>query len=91
VGALAPFQEGTGTFISCSFGSSRWHPSSITWSSSADMKTLQTKHTSSISLINSSAWAGSSISASRKRHQSPQGTTLGTKLGHYTLAMKVEA
>lgn len=50
-GVLAPFQEGTGRFISCSFGSCRWHLSSITWFSSTDMKTLETKHTYSINLI----------------------------------------
>lgn len=49
--ALVPFQEGTGTFISCSFGSCRWHPSRTTWFSSTNMKTLETKDTYSTRLI----------------------------------------
>lgn len=50
-GSPAPLQEGTGTFISCSFGSCRWHPSSKTWFSSTDMKTLEVKYTHSTHLI----------------------------------------
>lgn len=44
-------QEGTGTFLSGSAGSCKWHPSSMRWFSSTNMKTPGTKHTDGLSVI----------------------------------------
>jgi len=91
-GALAPFQEEAGVFISCSFGSCRGHSSSITWLSSTNMKILETKLIYSVSLIPVAQLGLTSAYLLPGRDTSPHKAQLcgGTKPGLYNFGMKVK-